>query len=149
MARRTTLVSRFLLLAGAVMLLVGAVAVAVAVVDPEAVKARLPEVVIDAAAVGGALAGLGVVAGALGLAHLVVAIGLRVGARWSPTASVVLCAMLAVLALAAAIAAGVSAGRSPAFVVTGIGLALLGAAYASSVVAVIRLMRAEQGASGS
>ncbi len=141
--------TRFLLLVGAALLLAGALAVAVAVLDPVAVKAQLPEVAIDAAAVGGALAALGVAVGALGLGHLVVGIGLRAGARWSSTASVVLCAPLAVLALAAAVAAAVSVGRSPAFVVAGFGLALLGVGYAAGVIGMIGVMRAERAAAGS
>lgn len=140
MSRRVVLVARFLLVVGALLVLVGVATIAVAVGDPQRVRAALPaDLAIDAAAVGGAMAALGSACVALGLAHLIVVAGLRRGAGWSWTAAVVLTATLCAGFLAAAVAALISVSYGAAYVLGGIGLGLLAAGYGACVVSLIGL----------
>jgi len=120
--------------AGLVLLLICAAGVGAGLLLAERLFALLPPVTIDAAAVGGATVALGLAIGLLGVAHLLLAIGLRRGVRLVVVPSIVLCAAMAVLSLAWAVAALVSAasGSAPpaAMLVAGIGLLLVAAAYA-------------------
>lgn len=144
MPLRLVLATRFLLLVGVVLILVGSAAAVLAVVDPAGVRAQLPPVAIDAAAVGGALSALGFGCVALGLAHLVAVAGLRRRVGWAPTATVVLAATLGMLWLAAAVAALVSAPQAAGFALGGIGLAGMALAYAACAGAVIGRMRSDR-----
>lgn len=117
-------------LIGLLLLLAGLAGVAMALIDPQLVRDRLSDLAIDAAAVGGAMAALGTVVGVIGAAHLVVAGGLRRGARWSLSAGIGLAMALAAICLAGAAAALVAAvsGR-PLFIGLGFGLIVVAATY--------------------
>lgn len=137
MPPRLVPVARFLLVVGVVLILLGTAAVVLAIADPQGVRAQLPPVPIDAAAVGGALSALGAGCAVLGLAHLVAVAGLRRRAGWAPTATVVLAATFGMLCLAVAVAALVSAPQGAGFVLGGIGLAAVALAYVACVGAII------------
>jgi hypothetical protein len=145
---RLVLVTRFLLVVGLLLIVAGGGGAGLAVVDPALVRAQLPPVAIDAAAVGGALAALGFASVALGAVHLVAVAGLRRRARWATTATVVLAATLSMLWLAAAVAALVSARQGAGFVAAGIGLAVLALAYAVCAGSVIVQMRPNRPSEG-
>lgn len=117
-------------LMGLLLLLAGLAGVALALIDPQLVRDRLSDLAIDAAAVGGAMTTLGAVVGVIGAAHLVVAGGLRRGARWSLSAGIGLSIALAAICVAGAAAALVTAVSSPPLLIgLGIGLLVIAAAY--------------------
>lgn len=117
-------------LMGLLLLLAGLAGVALALIDPQLVRDRLSDLAIDAAAVGGAMTTLGAVVGVIGAAHLVVAGGLRRGARWSLSAGIGLSIALAAICVAGAAAALVTAVSSPLLLSgLGIGLLVIAAAY--------------------
>jgi hypothetical protein len=122
-----------LALAGLGLLLLGAAGIFAGLTLAERIYALLPPVTIDAAAVGGAAVAFGVTAALLGIAHGVLALGLRRGLPVATVPSIVLCATMAVVALGWAIAALVSAasGAAPpaAMLAAGIGLGLVAGAY--------------------
>lgn len=144
MPPRLVLVTRFLLVVGVLLILVGSFAAVLAVTDPAGVRAQLPPVAIDAAAVGGALFALGFGSVALGLAHLVVVAGVRRRAGWATTATVVLAATLSMLWLAAAVAALVSAPYGAGFLLGGIGLGVVALAYGCCAAVVMSRMRTDR-----
>ena len=142
MARLPRLALAFLLVAGIVLCLAGAAAMAVGIVNPHLISDRLPpEAIIDAPAVGGAAVALGVGIGVLGLAHLGTAVALRRRVGTAATAGVVLAATMAVLSFGFAIAALVSIASGAAAPIImlpaaiGLGGAVVG--YATVTVAII------------
>lgn len=131
-----------LVVAGALLCVAGAAAIALGLLNPELISDRLPpEAIIDAAAVGGAAVALGVATELLGVAHLGIALALRRGAGLAVTGGVVLSASMAVLAFAFAIAALVSlaSGSAPAIVMlpAAVGLAVGAVGYAVAAAAII------------
>lgn len=117
MGRPPRLAWAILLVAGIVLVLGGAAAVAVGLFNPAFISSQLPpDAEIDAPAVGGAAVALGVATALLGFAHFVTAAALRQGVGVAATGAVVLSATMAILALGFAVAAVVSiaSGSAPA-----------------------------------
>jgi hypothetical protein len=122
---------------GGLLILAGIGVIVLGLVDPELVSSRIPDSVIDTAAVGGAMVALGSGTVLLGLVHLasVLAVGLKV--RGAATGAVVLAAGMAVLAFAFSVAALVSAiaGTAPSILMlpasAGLLLATIGYALAA------------------
>lgn len=142
MARPPRLAVAFLVAAGIVILLGGAAAVAVGLLNPHLISDQLPpDAAVDAAAVGGASVALGVATGLLGLVHMATAAAVRRGSGVAATAGVVLAATMAVLSFGFAVAAVVSiaSGAAPAIVMLpasiGLGGAVVG--YAASALAIV------------
>lgn len=119
---------------GGLLILVGLGVVALGIVDPELVSSRIPDSVIDTAAVGGAMVALGCGTVLLGVLHLVAVAAVRVRVRGAATGTVVLAAGMAILAFAFGVAALVSAvaGTAPAILMLpgSAGLLLATIAYA-------------------
>jgi hypothetical protein len=139
--RRFGLVQAILVLGGIVLVLGGAAAVGIGLVNPGLISSQLPpDAEIDAPAVGGAAVALGIATVLLGLVHLLTAVALRRGIGIAATGAVVLTTTMAVLSLGFAIAAVVSiaSGAAPALymVPASVGLvaALIGYAFVSVVV---------------
>lgn len=110
---------------------------------PHLIADRLPaEVLLDAAAVGGAAVALGVALAVLGLAHLATAVALRRSARIAETLGVVLGAGMAVLAfgLAVALLVSVVAASAPTIILLppAVILGLAAGAYGAATVAILR-----------
>ena len=142
MARPPARAVAILVVAGAILCLAGAAAVALGLLNPELISDRLPpEAIIDAAAVGGAAVALGVATALLGVAHLGTAVALRRGVGLAVTGGVVLSASMAVLAFAFAVAALVSlaSGAAPPIVMlpAALGLAAGAVGYAVATAAII------------
>lgn len=115
--RPLRLARAILLLGGFVLIVVGAAAVAIGLVNPGLVSSQLPpDAGVDAAAVGGAAVALGTAVTLLGLLHLVTALALRLRIGIASTGAVVLASTMAVLSLGFAVAAVVSiaSGAAPA-----------------------------------
>lgn len=141
MRRRSWLAPAILILGGIFLMLGGAAAVAVGLLNPGLISSQLPpDAEIDAPAVGGAAVALGVATALLGLVHLATALALRLGIGLAVTGAVVLAATMAVLSLGFAIAAVVSiaSGGAPAIYMlpasVGLGAAVIGYAVATVVV---------------
>lgn len=132
-----------LALLGLVLLLLGAAAIGAGLVFAERIRAMLPPVAIDAAAVGGALVALGGAAGLLGAAHLAVALAIRRRARRAAVPAIVLSAVMSVVTLGWATAALVSfasgSGPSAAMLPAGIGLAVVALGYGWATAVLIGL----------
>jgi hypothetical protein len=109
-------VARGILLIGAIgWLMVGAVCLAVAAFATHRLEAILPELVIDTDALRGTIVALGGGLLAVGLAHVVVLIGLGARRRWGSTSAILLAAMLAATLFAIAAAAATSAAATPEY----------------------------------
>jgi len=129
-----------LLLGGFVLILVGAGAVALGLVNPGLVSSQLPpDAEIDAPAVGGAAVALGAAISMLGLLHLVTALALRLGIGIAATAAVVLASTMSILSLGFAVAAVVSiaSGAAPALYMVPAAVALTAGVIGYTVVAVV------------
>ena len=142
MARPPRLAVAFLLAAGIALILGGAAAVAVGLLNPHLISDQLPpDAAVDAAAVGGAAVALGVATTLLGLVHVATAAAVRRRSGLAATAGVVLAATMAVLSFGFAVSAVVSiaSGAAPAIVMLPASVGLGGAAvgYAASATAVI------------
>jgi hypothetical protein len=144
-------VPRFFLLAGALLVLAGTVGLGAALTQADAIRQRLPEVAIDAAAVGGAAAALSIAVLALGVVHLLLAAALRGGAAWSVIAGIVLAHIVGGLVLALAVAAWVvlADGAGVVALIGGIGLVLAAAGYGVVVVMLIGLRRRSEASADS
>ncbi len=116
---------------GTCLALAAAIGLVASVTLAERVRASIPGIGIDAAAVGGAMAALAVVALALGIGHLVVAL-LLARAGNSTTGAIVLATLMALLLGGGAAAAWVSAAAGSGFgaIAAGVGLVLIAAGYA-------------------
>lgn len=150
MARRIAIpiaIRGFFLAAGALLCVAGLVGVVVALTQAETIRQRLPDVAVDAAAVGGAAAALSLAMLALGIVHLLQAAALGRGAEWSLTAGVCLGAIVGVLLLALAAAAWVllADGAGVVALIGGIGLVLAAGCYGVVVVVLIGLKRRSEG----
>lgn len=99
---------------GAAWLVVGIAGVVVAITGRDGLAAVIPDLAIDADALGGALTGIAAGALGIGLAHLAVAGGRRTGRASAAAAGILLAALLAVGFVALAMAAVASAQREPA-----------------------------------
>lgn len=139
------MVAGFLLTAGAATGLVGVAVLLTGVLAPDQVRDAIGNLAIDAPAVGGAMAALGVAVAGIGLAQAVVARGLMGGSAWAWTGAVVLCSTLAAAFLAAAVAGMVAATRQAAMLLAGIGLGLIAVAYGAGVVVLIGLRKRPRG----
>jgi hypothetical protein len=132
-------------LAGLILVLLGAAALFVGLTLAERLYALLPPVTIDAAAVGGATVAFGVASALLGMAHGVLALGLRRAVPTATVPAIVLCATMAVVSVGWAVAALVSAasGSAPAaaMLAAGIGLLLVALAYGWAGAVLMRLRR--------
>jgi hypothetical protein len=121
-------VARGILLVGAVAwLLAGAASLAVAAFGTARLESMLPELVIDTDALRGTVVALGGGLLAVGLAHVVVLIGLGARRRWGSTSAILLAAMLAATLFAIAVASGTSAAATPQYA----GMFLVGLAAAA------------------
>ena len=143
MARSTRFAVAVLLSAGIVLLVGGAAAVAIGVVNPRLISDQLPaDAGIDALAVGGAAVALGVGIALLGLAHIATAVALWRGVGIAATSGVVLAATMGMISLGFGVAALVSiaSGAAPAVLMIPASLGLAGAvlAYAATLVAIMR-----------
>jgi hypothetical protein len=106
----------FLSIGGIVLILGGAAAVGVGLINPGLISSQLPpDAEVDAPAVGGAAVALGTAIALLGVLHLVTALALRLGIGIASTGAVVLASTMAILSLGFAIAAVVSiaSGAAP------------------------------------
>ena len=128
---------RILVVAGVLLILAGGVALAIAGSATDWLMARLDaDLVIDAAAVGGATAALGVATMLAGLLLIGLAVALRLARGWAPAAgAVIVFALLAALvgSLAALLASWVrnpSAGGVYAAVSAGAAVGIIGLAIA-------------------
>ena len=127
---------------GIVLILGGAAAVGVGLINPGLVSSQLPpDAEVDAPAVGGAAVALGTAIALLGVLHLVTALALRLGIGIAATGAVVLASTMAILSFGFAVAAVVSiaSGAAPPIYMlpasVGLGAAVIG--YASVAVVVI------------
>jgi hypothetical protein len=149
MARPPGLAAAILVAAGVVLLLAGAAAVALGLLNPRLISDQLPpEALIDAAAVGGAAVALGSATGLLGMLHVAAAVALRRRMPIASTAAVVLAATMAVLSFGFAVAALVSiaSGSATPVIMVPASIALGGAVfgYGAAVASIVRA----QGAPG-
>jgi hypothetical protein len=129
-----------LLVGGFVLILVGAAAVALGLVNPGLVSSQLPpDAEVDAAAVGGAAVALGAGVTLLGALHLVTVLALRLGIGIASTGAVVLASTMAILSLGFAVAAVVSiaSGAAPALYMVPAAVGLSAAVIGYAVVAVV------------
>ena len=129
--------------AGAFLCVAGAAATVFGLFFPHLIADRLPaEVLLDAAAVGGAAVALGAAFAVLGLAHLATAVALWRRARVAETLGVVLGAGMAVLAfgLAVALLVSVVAASAPTVVLLppAVVLGLAAGAYGAATVVILR-----------
>ncbi len=141
MPRLRGLAIAILAASGGLLILAGLGVVAVGLLDPELVSSRIPDEVIDTAAVGGAMVALGCGTALLGLLHLVSVAAVRLNVRGAATGGVVLAAGMAVLAFAFSVAALVSAvaGSAPPILMlpASAGMLLATIAYGLAVVGLI------------
>ena len=119
-----------LLVGGTVMVLCGLAVAVLGLVAGGWIRSQLPQVVIDASAVGGATFALGVVVAGTGGMQLVVA-SLHLASRWLMAGAAVLAGLVASLLLASAVAAAteVARGGNPWLLAASIGLGAAGLAY--------------------
>ncbi|MBA3687296.1 MAG: hypothetical protein H0W81_00430 [Chloroflexi bacterium] len=142
MRRRSWLARAILILGGILLILAGAAAVTVGLVNPGLISSQLPpDAEIDAPAVGGAAVALGIATAMLGVVHLGTALALRMEVGFASTGAVVLTSTMAVLSLGFAVAAIVSiaSGAAPAIymVPASVGLAAAVIGYAVVTLVVI------------
>jgi hypothetical protein len=144
-------IRRFIRFSGAMLCVAGAVGRAAALTQADAIRQQLPDVAVDAAAVGGAAAALSSAVLALGVVHLLLAGALRRGVAWSVTAGIVVGHIVGGLVLALAAAAWVlfADGAGAVALIGGIGLVLAAAAYGVVVVWLIGLKRRSEGSAHS
>lgn len=141
MRRRSWLARAILILGGIFLILAGAAAVAVGLVNPGLISSQLPpDAEIDAPAVGGAAVALGIATALLGVVHLATALALRMGVGFASTGAVVLTSTMAVLSLGFAVAAIVSVASGSALAIymlpasVGLSAAVIGYAVVALVV---------------
>ncbi|MGZ6255949.1 MAG: hypothetical protein ACXWMB_02910 [Candidatus Limnocylindria bacterium] len=142
MGRPSRLPRAILVVAGVLLALAGAAAIAVGLLNPGLISSQLPpDAAVDTPAVGGAAVALGVAVVSLGLVHVAIAVALRSGTGVVATSAVVLASTMAFLALGTAIAAVVSiaSGAAPVIymVPASVGLLVAVLGYAIVTVAVI------------
>jgi hypothetical protein len=122
-----------LVVGGTTVLICGLILVALGLVAGAWIHSLLPEVVIDAQAVGGATFALGVFLAAAGAAQLAVAAAVRRAGRWVMAGAAVLAGILASLLVASAVAAVTEVGRggTPWLLAAALALAVASIAYAA------------------
>jgi hypothetical protein len=142
-------VARGILVVGAaIWLLAGCASIAIAAFGASQLESLLPELVIDTDALRGAIVALGAGLLGVGLAHVVVLIGLGARRRWGSTSAILLAAMLAATLLGVAAAAGTSAAATPEYAAMFLaGLAAAGMAAIGYAVVVARLVAARRSGS--
>ena len=123
-----------LLVGGTAVLIAGLMLAALGLVAGAWIRSLLPEVVIDASAVGGAAFALGVFFAASGVVQLMVAAAVRRAGRWLVAGAAVLAGVLASLLLASAVAAvtEVARGGPPSLLVAALALAAAAIAYGAA-----------------
>ena len=105
MGRPPGLPGAFLVVAGTILILAGGAAIAVGLLNPALISSQLPpDAEVDAPAVGGAAVALGTATVFVGVAHLAIAVALRLGVGIAATGAVVLASTMAVLSLGFAVA---------------------------------------------
>jgi len=119
-----------LLVGGTAMVFAGLAAAVLGLVAGGWIRAQLPQVVIDASAVGGATFALGVVVAAAGAIQLLVAASLRLAGRWLMAGAAILAGLLASLLLASAVSAATEVARGGTQWLLAGSLGLLAAAVA-------------------
>ena len=139
--------ARGILLVGALLWLVaGTGCLAVAAFAASQLESLLPPLVIDTDALRGAIVALGAGLLAVGLAHVVVLIGLRARRQWGSTSAILLAAVLATTLFAIAAAAATSAAATPEyaamFLVGVVGAVVAAIGYALVVVGLVGPRRA-------
>jgi hypothetical protein len=141
MGRPSRLAWAILLAAGIVLVVAGAAAIAVGILNPALISSQLPpDAAVDAPAVGGAAVALGVATAFLGFVHGGMALALRQGIRVAATGAVVLASTMAVLSLGFAVAALVSIASESAPAVymipaaIGLGVGVVGYAIVTALV---------------
>jgi hypothetical protein len=134
-----------LLTAGMLWLLLAAAGVGLALLGVDRLLDLLPPLAIDAEAVSRTLAALAIAAALLGVAHLVIAGGVRRDRSWAFSAGILLAAGAAVafLALAAAAVTSGVAGTMSTIGAVGasVGAALAAMAYATAGAALVDRLR--------
>ena len=106
--------ARALLLAATIVWLVaGVIGIVIGLTSAAGIQRMLPPLVIDVAALGGAVVAVGFGILAVGLVHVGVLVALRAGHPLAPSAALLLAATMATLMLALAAAAATSAVRVP------------------------------------
>jgi hypothetical protein len=122
-----------LLVGGTAMLFSGLAVAVLGLVAGGWIRSQLPQVVIDASAVGGAAFTLGVVVAAVGAIQLVIAASLRRADRWLMGGAAILAGLIASLLLACAVAAAteVARGGTQWLLAGSLGLVAAAVAYAA------------------
>lgn len=118
-----------LLVGGTAMLFAGLAVAVLGLVAGVWIRSHLPQVMIDASAVGGAAFALGVVVAAAGALQLAIAASLRQASRWLMAGAAVLAGLLGSLLLACGVAAVTEVARGGTPWLLGGALALAAAAF--------------------
>jgi len=124
-----------LVVGGSTVLICGLILAALGLVAGAWIRSLLPEVVIDARAVGGATFALGVFLAAAGAVQLAVAAAVRRAGRWLMAGAAVLAGIVASLLVACAVAAITEVARGGSAWLLPAALALAVAAIAYGAVA--------------
>ncbi|HJP88653.1 MAG TPA: hypothetical protein VJ850_06440 [Candidatus Limnocylindrales bacterium] len=137
-----------LFLGAAVWLLAGAACLGVAALGTPQLEAALPPLVIDTDALRGAIVALGGGMLAVGVAHVVVLIGLGARRRWGSTFAILLAALLTATLIALAAASATSAAATPEYAAAFlVGVAIAAVAAIGYALVVARLVRARRSGS--
>lgn len=120
-----------LLVGGTATLFSGLAVAGLGLVAGDWIRSQLPQVVIDASAVGGAAFTLGVVVAAVGAIQLGIAAALRSASRWLMGGAAILAGLVASLLLGSAVAAAteVARGGTPWLLAASLGLAAAAIGY--------------------
>jgi hypothetical protein len=137
-----------LLAATIVWLAAGAIGIVIGLLGSTGLQRLLPPLAIDLAALGGAVVAVSVGILAVGVAHVVIVLGLRAGHSAARSAALLLAATLSALLVALAAASATSAvtvsERAPSFIAA-CAAALVGvAAYGLVIVQLVSEMRASR-----
>src|SRR5918999_1821002 len=123
-----------------VWLIAGAVGIGIGLMGAADLQRILPNLAIDLAALGGAVVAVASAVLAMGVLHVAVVVGLRLGSRLARTAALLLAAtlfaLLVTLAAAAVTTAVTVPGQAPSFLIAGL-VALVGAAVYGFVTALL------------
>jgi hypothetical protein len=124
-----------LVVGGTAMLLSGLVVAALGLFAGAWLRSLLPQVAVDASAVGGAAFALGLTVAAAGASQLTLAASVRRPGRWTTAGAAVLTGLLAALLIACAAAAVTEVARGGTPWLLGASLALTVAAFAYAATA--------------
>lgn len=134
--------TRIFLLIGSVLWLLAALGgLVLAVLGADAIRASIPDLVIDADALRGAVVAMAAGLASLGLMHLTVFLGLRWQRRWAHSAGILMSAVMAAALLALGVSSAV--GLLPPWGLVGaIGAVLVAMAYATLALGLVQQRRA-------